>query len=63
MCKEAVDDCLGGLKFIPDCFVTNKMIERFLDALSANDDIMIYSFLIKTFMKSHFLLIKWIFLL
>ena len=24
---EAVDDCLSALKFVPDWFVTNKMLE------------------------------------
>ena len=26
VCDEAVDDCLAVLKFIPDWFVTSKMI-------------------------------------
>ena len=30
MCVEAVDDCLAALKFIPDWFVTSKMIKKFL---------------------------------
>ena len=30
MCFEAVDDCLAALKFIPDWFVTSKMIKNFL---------------------------------
>ena len=32
MCDEAVDDCLTTLKFIPDWFVTSKMIKKFLTA-------------------------------
>ena len=27
MCDEAVNDCLATLKFIPDWFVTSKMLE------------------------------------
>ena len=42
-CKEAVNDCLGALKFIPDWFVTSKMIEKFHDALLANDDILFFN--------------------
>ena len=28
-CDEAVDDCLAALKFVPDWFVTSKMIKYF----------------------------------
>ena len=35
MCDEAADDCLAALKFVPDCFVANKMLKKFL----ANGDI------------------------
>ena len=28
MCDEAVNDCLAALKFIPDWFVTSKMLEN-----------------------------------
>ena len=38
---EAVNDCLVALKFIPDWIVTSKTLEKFHDALLANDD---YSF-------------------
>ena len=38
MCDEAVDDCLAALKFIPDLFVTSKMLEKFHGALLANED-------------------------
>ena len=39
MCDEAKDDCLAVLKLIPDWFVTSKVLEKFHDALLANDDI------------------------
>ena len=60
MCIEAVDDCLGTLKFIPYWFVTSKMREKFYNALLTNDDI---PFLTKILIKLVFLLIKWVFLL
>ena len=28
MCDKAADDSLAALKFIPDWFVTNKMLEK-----------------------------------
>ena len=37
ICNDAVADCLGALKFIPDGFVTSKILEKFHDALLAND--------------------------
>ena len=40
--NEAVDDCLGALKFILDWSVTSKMFEHFHNALLANDDILFY---------------------
>ena len=39
MCYEAVDDCLAALKFIPDWFVTSKMIKKLLTALYTDDNI------------------------
>ena len=33
MCDIAVDDSLGALKFIPDYFVTSKMIRNLYTAL------------------------------
>ena len=43
MWDEAVHDCLVALKFIPDWFVTSKMLEKFDNALHANDDILSYN--------------------
>ena len=39
---EAVDDCLTALKHIPDWFVTSIILEKFHDALLANDDILLF---------------------
>ena len=33
VCDEAFDDCLATLQFIPDRFVTSKMLEKLHDAL------------------------------
>ena len=42
MLDEAVDDCLSALKFVPDWFVTYKMIRKLLEALFTNDDILFF---------------------
>ena len=39
MCDEAVHDCLVALEFIPDSFVTSKMI----NALHVNKNIVFYN--------------------
>ena len=31
-CDEVVDNCLSVLTFVPDLFVTNKMLEKLDDA-------------------------------
>ena len=50
MCYEAVDDSLPALTFIPDWFVTSKILEKFHNAfLLHNDDIL---FLMKILIKS-----------
>ena len=60
MCDETVDHCLAALKFVPDWFVTSKMLEKFHNVLHNNDDILFYN---EDLIKSHLLLIKNIFLL
>ena len=40
MCDEAVDDCLPALTFIPDWFVTSKIIKKLFTALHANENIL-----------------------
>ena len=40
MCDKVVYDFLPALKFIPDWFVTNKMIKKLHTALYAVDDIL-----------------------
>ena len=43
MCDEAVGDCLPTLKFIPDWFVTSKMINKLLTALYTDDNMVYYN--------------------
>ena len=43
MLSTAVDNCLAALKFIPDWFVTSKMIKKLLTALYADDNILCFS--------------------
>ena len=42
MSDKTGDDCLNALKFIPDWFVTRKILENFPDALNANNDIFFF---------------------
>ena len=37
MCDKGVDSCLLALKFVPDWFVMNKMIEKLDSAVFFND--------------------------
>ena len=39
MCDKAVDDSLLALKFVPDWFVTSKMIKKRFTALYADENI------------------------
>ena len=39
VCDKAVDDFLPTLKFVPDWFVKNKMLEKLDDVVFSNDDI------------------------
>ena len=52
---ETVDDCLTALTFIPDWFVTIKMLEKLHDLLLTNDDIIV---LIKVLSKVTFFVDK-----
>ena len=36
LCDKAVDAFLPALKFVPDCFVTNKMLEKLDVAVFSN---------------------------
>ena len=40
MCDEAVDDSLAALKFIPDWFVTSKIIKKLYTAIYADDGLL-----------------------
>ena len=52
ICDKAIDDCLAALKFIPDWFVTSKMIKKFLNALYYFVWVLLKQ--PKTFRKPHF---------
>ena len=39
MCDDAVDDFLAALKFVPDWFVTSKMIKTHFTAFYADENI------------------------
>ena len=43
MCNESVDDSLAAFIFFPDWFVTSKMLEKFNNALHANDDVFFFN--------------------
>ena len=38
MCDKAIDSCLPALKLVPDWFVTNKMLKKFVNGVFFNDD-------------------------
>ena len=42
LCDKAVDDFLPALEFVPDWFVTSKMIKKLHIALYADDDILFF---------------------
>ena len=54
MYDEAADHFLVALKFIPDWFVTSKMIKK--------TQMMVKYFLMQVLVISYFVLMKWIFL-
>ena len=39
MCDKAVDVCLPALEFVPDWFLTDKMLEKFDNFVFSNDDV------------------------
>ena len=43
MCDKTVDYCLAALKFVPDWFVTSKMIKRLFTALYADENILFFN--------------------
>ena len=42
MCNKSVGHFLPALKFVPDLFVTSKVIKKLLTALYADDDILFF---------------------
>ena len=43
MSDETVDDCQAALKFIPDWFVTSKMLQKSGKPMHANNDMVFYN--------------------
>ena len=43
MCNKVVDYFISGIKFLPDWFVTSKMIKKLLTALFAGDKIFYFN--------------------
>ena len=43
MCDEAVDDSLAALKFIPDWFVTSKIIKKLITDVYTDDNILYFN--------------------
>ena len=58
MCDEA-DDSLAALKLIPNWFVTRKMIKNFILLCT---QMIVSSFFMKILVMSHFVVMKWVFL-
>ena len=42
MHDKAINDCLATLKFVPDWFVTSKMIKKLFTALYADENILYF---------------------
>ena len=61
MCDEVVDDSPAALKPISHWFVTSKMIKKLYTALYADDGLLF--FWTKILVMSHFVVMKWVFLL
>ena len=59
MRDEAVDDSPAALKLITNWFVTSKIIKKLYTALHAENGLV---FLIKVLIMSHFVVMKWVFL-
>ena len=59
MRDEAVDESPAALKLITDWFVTSKIIKKLYTALHAENGLV---FLIKVLIMSHFVVMKWVFL-
>ena len=43
MCDKAVDDCLAAVKFVPDWFVTSKIIKILFNAVYADENILLFN--------------------
>ena len=60
MCDKAVADCLTSFKFVPDWFVTSKMVKKLFTDLYANENIIYFK---KILVMPHLIIMKWVFLI
>ena len=60
MCDKAVADCLTACKFVPDWFVTSKMIKKLFTDLYAHENIIYFK---KILVMPHLIIMKWVFLI
>ena len=60
MCYKAVDDCLAALKFVPNWFVTSKMIKIVFTALYTDENILYFN---EDFSNVVLILMEWVFLI
>ena len=42
LCDGAIENCLGELKFLLDCSLTGKIVEKLHDVLLGNGDILFF---------------------
>ena len=61
MCDEPADDFLPTSNFVPDWFVTSKIIKKLFTALFADENIL--SILMKILIMLHLIALKWVFLI
>ena len=57
MCDEVVANSLAALTLILDWLATSKMVNKLHTAFT---QMMVYSFLMKILVLSHFIVIKWV---
>ena len=58
MCDKAIGNFLPALEFVPDWFLTAKMIEKLHGTLFTDDNIL---FFMKILVITHFLMMKWVY--
>ena len=59
MCDKAVADCLAAMKFVPDWFVTSKMIKILFTALYTDENIFCFN---EDSIDAYLCVMEWVFL-